>query len=263
MGGVPSNQTLILDLWWLSVILQFTVCLRLVASGLWRSYPRFVGYLGALAIESCVLISLTHPGKLYRRAWVVTRVVLLALELLAVLEIFNRWSASYPGIGRFGRRLLLVLLALATGLSVSTLPIAWSSKGWIVATYIISIANRAVQAGLAAFLIFMLVFFLKFGGPVAANLRRHTWAMTVFITANTLGYFVITARAYELGNTLLQAVVVGSLIYWLFALRISGDKAPVAPVDGPGRWEAAEEMNRQLMDFASSVKQSRRAVGKK
>jgi len=222
---------------------------------LWRAYPRFAAYVAALTGESCaLLVALNQNGRVYARTWMATRVVVLSLEIPAVLEIFNRWSSSFPGIGKFGQRLLLVLLALSTGLCFATLPVIWSTAGWIFANYIVYIANRAVHAGLAAFLILMLVFFLKFGGPVAANLKRHTWAMTVFATANTLGYFLMTARNFWLGNLLLPGISAGTLIYWIFALRTSGEAVPVTPEDTEG-WGAAEEMNRQLLEFAGSVRQ--------
>lgn len=257
------QQAVIFWLWRASIALQFVLCAKLALTGLWRSYRKFAAYLAALTAESCVLIAVTQNGHLYAKLWGITRVVVLALEIPAVLEIFDRWSLSYPGIGKFGQRLLLVLFVLAAGLSFATLPINWSLKGWVLADYLVMDTNRAVSVGLAAFLILMLVFFMKFGGPVAVNLKRHTWAMTVFTTANAIGYFLMTARSFWLANLLLSTISAGALVYWIFALNPSGEEPPATPPDDTDGWAEAEEMNRQLLEFAGSVRQSRSGGAKR
>jgi hypothetical protein len=261
---VHWEQEVILWLWRVSTGLEVVLCIRLAVSGLWRSYPYFFAYIAALATESTILIPLDQSKDLYYKVWVVTRTILLAVETAAVLEIFNRWSDSFQGIGKFGKQLLLVLLALATGICLSTLPINWSTRGWVFAIYLMLVVNRAVQAGLAAFLILMLGFYTKFGGPVARNLKRHTWAMTAFVVANALGYFLLTSKKVSGGQYAMQAVSAGTLIFWIATLRSSGEVPPETP-QNPDAWAEAEAMNRQLMEFASSVKQkqTRRAAGKK
>jgi hypothetical protein len=259
---VDWEQELILWLWRASIGLEAVLCVRLAVSGLWRSYPYFGAYLAALVTESTILILSDQSKDLYWKVWVVTRIVLLAVEISAVLEIFNRWSDSFPGIGKFGKQLLLVLLALAIGLCLSTVPVNWSTRGWIFAIFLMLVVNRAVHAGLAAFLILMLGFYTKFGGPVARNLKRHTWAMTVFVVADALSYFLLASKNYQMGNTLMQVISTGTLIYWIVALTRSGEEPPITPKN-PDTWAEAEALNRQLMDFASSVKQTRRAVEKK
>jgi hypothetical protein len=256
------EQELILWLWRISTGLEVALCIRLAASGLWGSYPYFFAYIAALATESMLLMLVGGNRDLYRQVWLITRTVLFAVEIAAVLEIFNRWSNSFRGIGKFGKQLLLVLLALATGLCLSTVPINWSTSGWVLATYLMTVANRAVHAGLAAFLILMLGFYSKFGGPVARNLKRHTWAMTAFVVANALGYFLVASKNYGTGNTLMQAIATGVLVFWILALRSSGEAPPETPRD-PEAWAEAEAFNRQLIDFADTVKQTRRAVEKK
>jgi hypothetical protein len=252
---------IILWLWRISTGLEVVLCIRLAASGLWRSYPYFFAYIAALLTESTIMMLLDHSKVLYK-IWVVTRTILLAVETAAVLEIFNRWSDSFQGIGKFGKQLLLVLLALATGLCLSTVPINWSTSGWVLATYLMTVANRAVQTGLAAFLILMLSFYTKFGGPVASNLKRHTWAMTAFVVATAVGYFLVTSKNYGMGQILMQAISTGALVFWVMALGRSGEVPPETPRN-PEAWAEAEAFNRQLIDFAGTVKQTRRAVGKK
>ena len=257
------ENEVILWLWRISTGLEVVLCIRLAVSGLWRSYPYFFAYLAALATESAILMSLDQGKVVYRKVWVVTRTILLVVETAAVLEIFNSWSDSFRGIGKFGKQLLLVLVVIATGLCLSTVPINWSTSVLLFAIFLMFVVNRAVHAGLAAFLILMLGFYTKFGGPVTRNLKRHTWAMTAFVVANAVSYFLLTSKNYGMGNMLMQAISTGTLIYWIVALRSSGEVPPETPKN-PEAWAEAEAMNRQLMDFASSVKQkqTRRAAGK-
>ena len=257
------EQQITLWLWKASIGLEAVLCVRLAGSGLLRSYPYFFGYIAALAAESILLIVADQSRDLYQQVYLVTRIVLLPIEIAAVLEIFNRWSDSFRGIGKFGKQLLLVLLVLAAGVCLSTVPIDRSLPGgWVLPVYVMTVANRAVQTGLAAFLILMLIFYTKFGGPVARNLKLHTWAMTAFVVANSLGYFLIASSFNEIGNVVLQAISTGSLIFWIAALTSSGQTPPETPKN-PEAWAEAEAMNRQLMEFASSVKQTRREAGTK
>jgi len=260
---VDWEQQVTLWLWRSSIVPLAVLCLRLANSGLVSTYPRFFAYVIALTAESTLLILSDRKPGLYQQVYVVTRIVLLPIEIGAVLEIFNRWSDSFKGIGTFGRRLLLVLLVLAGGICVSTVPISSSMRGWVdFAVYAITVSNRAVQAGLAAFLIFMLIFYSKFGGPVTRNLRHHTRAMTAFVVANTLGYFLIASRFNDIGNLVLQMISTGTLVFWIVALDRSGEEPPERP-GNPDDWADAENLNRQLIDYADTVKQSRRGGGKK
>lgn len=257
------EDEVILWLWRISTGLQVVLCIRLAGTGVWRSYPYFFAYIAALATESAILMPLGQSNLLYK-VWVVTRAILLAVETAAVLEIFNRWSDSFRGIGKFGKQLLLVLLALATGLCLSTVPIDWSTRDGFfeLAIFLMVIVNRAVHAGLAAFLMLMLGFYLKFGGPVARNLKLHTWAMTAYVAANAVSYFLLASKNYGLGNMLMQVIATSTLIFWIVALRSSGQAAPKTPRD-PDAWAEAEEFNRQLLDFVDTVKQTPRGAGKK
>jgi len=259
---VDSDRELILWLWRVSTGLEVVLFIRLAATGLWRIYPCFFAYIAALATESTILLSLDQSTRIYYKVWVLTRAILMAVETAAVLEIFSRWSDSFHGIGKFGKQLLLVLVVIATGLCLSTVPINWSTKGWNFAIFLMLVVNRAVHAGLAAFLILMLGFYMKFGGPVARNLKLHTWAMTAFGVANALSYFLLTSKKVSVGQYAMQAVSAGTLIFWIVTLRSSGENPPETPKN-PEAWAEAEAMNRQLMEFASAVKQTRRGAGKK
>jgi hypothetical protein len=261
---VDLNEAIIL-LWYGSILFLGVLGIRLLVTRLWRSYPAFTLYILALCVESLLLLYLYRHGyrqKIYGRFWTVSRLLVLALEVSAVLAIFNRWTVSFPGIGAFGRRLVVVLMAISIGLALSTLPVAWSSSGWVVAYQIMTIINRGTNACCAVFLILTLGFFYKFGGPVAPNLRRHTWAMTAFVTANAVSYLAMSSHAFALANVLLTSVSIAALGFWILALKGSGELQPVTGMNTE-EWEAAEQMNRQLQKLADSVTLTPQGLRKK
>jgi hypothetical protein len=228
------------------------LAIRLLAGGFWRVYPVFTAYIVTLWTESGVLFALTANQRLYGKAWVVSRVLVLVLEMFVVLSIFSRWTISFPGIGTFGRGLFAVLVAISLGLSLSTLPAMWSRGGWAVALRVTAMTSRFSSACFAFFLLLTIAFFSKFGGPVAPNLRRHSWSMAVFATANAISYFVLSTRAFRLTSFLLDAATLLALGYWIFAFRKSGELKPVTVAD-PSRWAVADAMNGQLLKLADAV----------
>jgi len=247
-------------------VLTVALMVRLTAIGLWRRYPWFVGYLLALSLESGLLGAI-HGGdaKLEQGVWVCTRLVVVFLELHVVLEIFGRWTFSFPGIGAFGRKMLVFVLMIATGVAILTFPVSWPQGAWDQVLKGAVVVNRGAVIGFAIFLTLTLGFFWKFGGPVAPNLRRHTWAMTAYVTATAVSYFAISSfemdQAAKWGNMLLPSVTLAALLFWIFAMKPTGEEQPAVEVD-EAEWEEAEEMNRHMQKLADAITLSPRG-GKK
>jgi hypothetical protein len=242
-----------------SIVLLGVLWIRLMSSGLWKFYRAFSVYVFALLVESGVLLALTRNRLLYRDIWVVSRLTILLLETVVVLSIFGRWTGSYKGIDAFGRRLVVILMAVSVGLAFSTLPVSWSANGWNVVAQLTTIANRAASIGFGLFLLLTLGFFYKFGVPIAPNLRRHTWAMTAYASANAISYFVMARHVFWVSNILFPVVSLVTLAFWIFAFQASGEEQPVTPPN-PERFAAAEAMNLQLQKLADSVTLSPRGV---
>lgn len=245
-----------------SFVLTTILAIRLIAGGFWRAYPAFTVYIVMLGAETGILMALNQQQDLYGRVWVFSRPVVLMLEVLAVLSIFGRWTVSFPGIGKFGRSLLIVLTTASIALALSTVPVTQSKDGWLTAYQMTTATNRLTSACFAFFLLFTIAFFSRFGGPVAANLKRHSWSMTVFVTANAVSYFFASSHVFWLANIFLTVISIAALAFWIFAFRTSGEAQPVTPAD-PARWAVADAMNEQLLKLADSVTLSPRGVKKR
>jgi len=244
-----------------TTVLLAVLGIRLVAGRLAQYYPWFTAYVFSLCLEEGILLSLESGRQhVYYAVWIAFRLVNILLEAKVVLGIFGRWTVSFPGIGAFGRRLLVFLFLAATAVAILTLPVGWPKGGWGQALKVAVVANRATNIGFSMFLVLAIGFFRKFGGPVAPNLNIHTWAMAAYVTATSISYLALT-RSVLLGNVLLPAVTMVALVFWIVALRSDGELQPITSGDEE-QWAEAEEMNVQMQKLADAVRLSPRGVKK-
>lgn len=241
-----------------SFVLQPILCVRLLVAGLQRPYAPLILYILAQWVQT-VLMAYCTTKRAYGQVWIISQVIVLILESGVVLSIFGRWTFSYPGIGTFGRSLLTVLMLIATGLSLATLPIAWSAGGWELAYQLTSLVNRVMNACFAFFLALTLGFFYKFGGPVAPNLAKYSWSMAALVSANAISYYILTLHVFLLANMLLPSVTLAALAFWIFAFRKAGEAQPVT-ASNEQEWAVAAAMNTELQKLAVSVKLTSRGV---
>jgi hypothetical protein len=97
------------------------------------------------------------------------------------------------------------------------------------------------------------VFFGKFGGPVAPNVRRITIGMAAYVTATSATYFVMTgSRQYWLASAALPAVTILTALYWSFSITPAGNIQPET-IGDPGKWAEAEAINHQMQKMSDAV----------
>jgi hypothetical protein len=244
-------------IWYTSTALQAVLLCRLCAVDLWRNYRWFTAFLAVLVAESISLALVRgYIPKSYGEVWIATRITALVFEIAACVEIFSRWSGNFEGIGIFGRRLFGVLLVGALLAVAFTLPADATRTGWVFAYQITAVTNRGVHLWLALFIALTMIFFHYFGGGVAPNLRRHTFAMLMFLTGTGLSYFSGTiAHKLALLDALLPAVALASFAVWLGAFRRNQEEKPAAEFtpEELAEYEAAEELNQRLLRFGERV----------
>jgi hypothetical protein len=243
-----------------ATVLLTLLWIRLLFSRLWRFYPWFTAYIFSLWLESGLLLKAGYQGTLYQNIWITFRLVDAVLVSKVVLEIFGQWTRSFPGIGAFGRRLVILILVIATAVAITILPVGWPNTTQVVMLKVALVANRSTNMGFGLFLLLTLGFFWKFGGPVAPNLKRHTWAMAVYVAATSASYFIVGQWA-KVGNELLPAVTDAALLFWIFALSGAGERQPETARD-EALWEEAEAMNVQMQKLADAVRLSPQGLKK-
>jgi len=243
--------------WYGSITLEWLLCARLLIGAYWRRYPWFTLFVAVLGAESVVLAVIRlHVDFLYGPVWIFTRGFALLLELLAVIEIFSGWSRNFPGIESFGRKLFVGLTSVALAAAASTLPADATRAGWVFAYQLTSVVNREIHLLSSVFLALMIGFFAYFGGPIAPNLRRHTWLMLWFLSATCLSYLLTTvSRQFWLADILFAAASFSALIGWLLAFRKGMDRRERKPVSAEEmeEYEAAEALSQKLVRFGRKI----------
>jgi hypothetical protein len=234
------------------------LCARLWMGRFASRFPWFTAFITTLLAESLALALIQpYSAVLYGEVWIASRTLALTFEVLAVIEIFSRWSGNFPGIETLGRKLLIGLLAAAAVLAAATLPADANRGGWVFVFQMVSVASREVHLLLATFLALMIAFFARFGGPVDPNLRRHTRMTLGFEAATGLSYLATTvARAFSLTDMLVSGVSFVCLAGWLFAFRRAEDTRPdreVSPEE-MAEYEAAEALSQKLLRLRDRIK---------
>jgi hypothetical protein len=253
---ISSNR--LTDIFWYgSIALEALLALRIVVGRFWRRYPRFSAFVVVLGVESLVLALVrAQDAALYGQVWIVSRVVALTLEALAVLEIFSLWVANFRGIESFGRKLFVGLVSAGLVVVFATLPLDLHRGGWAVGYQLTSVLNRVTHLFLAVCLAMMLVFFSFFGAPVALNLRRHAWVTLVFLATTATAYLRVTvAHEFVWANLLLPAVSFLCLVGWLAAFR-QGQDVRVRAVLTPeelAEYQATEALNGRMQRWSDRI----------
>jgi hypothetical protein len=250
---VPSADILIARLVVGATLAIALLVIALLFTGQAKKTPWLFLYLLALCIESAVLYADRSFGlPVQQGIWMFTRLVVTALELKLILEIFANWTVSFPGIGKFGRKLLVFLLLIAGAVAASTVSVRVTS-GFLAAIQLTIIVNRAANVGFSLFLLLTLIFFRKFGGPVAPNVRRITIGMAGYVTATSATYFVMTgSRQYWIASALLPAVTILTTAYWLVSIKATGNLQPEVTGD-PEKWQEAEAINLRMQKMSDAV----------
>jgi hypothetical protein len=86
--------------------------------------------------------------------------------------------------------------------------------------------------------------------------------MEAYVSANALSYLMMSWHAFITANVMLPVVSVSSLVFWIVALRPSGEAQPLSAFNAE-EWAETEEMNRQLQKLADSVTLSPHGLKKK
>jgi hypothetical protein len=252
-------------IWRLSVASELILAARLLLQGLGSVYPALVTGSCIFALQASLLILSVHHS--YSRSpmgdvWKISEPLVGLLWSWIVLELFSKWTKSYPGIGRFGRYLFVALVAIALMVSLICWPFEW--KALVVAHdfRIYFILNRVLLATLALFMFLVWLFFRNYPAPVAPNVARHTHITTIYLAVTALSWLAITLSGLKIvavANLSLVVAAVGCFSAWAILLTRAGEEResiPVMPAEDIAR---IERVNRELLGLMKNFPREIRA----
>jgi len=176
--------------------LQSVLIVRLWQLHLLKRYPVLAAYLGFSLLRGVALLyylrsGLRLPGKGYTLLYLSTRPVLWIFYFLIIFELYSLMLEQFRGIRRLGRLILLVALAVVTGLSC--VMVLLDERGGFhpypfLAYWVLQ--ERSVFLCLSVLAFFLMLFVSHY--QIAT--RRNIWVLFVCFS----GYFVSETVIYAL-----------------------------------------------------------------
>jgi hypothetical protein len=242
-------------IWKISVLAELAVATRLLLQGLGGEYPALLTACCVLPIKSLLLMASLHSSVFQDQARQVAR-NLNPVEWIicawVVFELFARWTRSYPGIGRFGKYLLTVLLAVASLVSLAFMHAEWQVPGFARGSQFYYILDRVVWGILALFVAGMWVFFRNYPVAIAPNVVRHTLVSMVYFAVGAFSMLIFTLNGSKVAPEINLSIVVstmGCFCAWAVLLTRRGQVTPPVQFISKLDRDRIEKLNQELLGF--------------
>jgi len=237
--------------WRLSVATELILAVRLLLQGLGSVYPALTISSVGFALQALMLMMSpdpAHPSRLLMKvAWRLSEPIVWLLWFWIVLELFGRWTQSYPGIGRFGRLLLGALSVIALSVSLISWPVEWKALVFAHDFRIYYFLTRVLMGTLALFTLSVWLFFRNYPAPVAPNIVRHTHVTAFYLAATALSWLLHNFHQVALANLSIVVLAVGCFPAWAILLTRKGEEVALVPAMPPEDIARIEHVNRQLL----------------
>lgn len=256
-------------LWWGSTVAEAVCAVALVYRGLAGKFPAFFTLMAFSAAGSAFIALFSQYGSVKNGVlWAILQAGLIALWILASVELFGRICEHYPGIGSLSRTVMLVALAFAF-LGCLLAPHAdLGAVDWgrsLVRMFVL--LDRWVLTVLAVFLVATAAFFGFCGARLRPNVLRHGIILGSYFAVHVVTMFLANALRAVHGHgegvgspalTILnRSMLAGSMfcaIAWCFALTRHGEATPEEePLSETEiRWIQARD--RELLDVLKTLR---------
>jgi len=235
-------------LWAITPAAEAAALTAIVLRGIVREFRIFAIYLVADIILSAIMWWFGgSPGSpAYREAWVTTQPLLLAFQILVVLDFYRLLYRVYPGIHAFARVLIIVAIGVALAVTFGTVQLDVHRIVWrFPDVQRLFVVKRVVSSLLGVLMFTTMAFFPK--APSARNIVLHGWLLAVLFSAAAGGFFGINyGLATQQMGALFMTIQFCCYVTWAAALRPPYAKA-VPSAEAVAR---TERWNKDLILFA-------------
>jgi len=204
------------------------LCIRLLWSGLYKTYPYFFGYLLLELLQTLLPVFVSVNSRMYRDWYVVSQALLICFSALVVLELYSTVLRGWVGIENVSRRYIKLTLALAV--VVSLLPLILEKPPNTLTGYLF-IFQRPIVSSLVIFILLITAFLLYYPIPVERNVLIYLMGYAVFFLTNATSIFVRNLGFYWARSIsdVNMAVYEICLAFWLLTLHRGGEDKQVVP----------------------------------
>jgi len=212
----------------------FALC-RLVSTRAHRSYPWFVIYLGASALQVLVWFGGGLNDRRYVIAWAMSTAILIALRIVIVVELWRKLMAT-ARVESVSRSFTWVVLALAVAVSAASgldsLPI-FGVGSRRLAFYTISLASRYSGSALCVICSGLALFAIMLPRAVPRNALRHAFLLTAYFATIAAGFLTMNfvRGSAPIVGALMSGSAAGLYVLWGILLSEPGERVrSTAPI---------------------------------
>lgn len=214
-------------LWYVSIILQAGVVLRLLQLRIFSKYLAFSVFMSASVIRSLLLVWMDPRTREYAVVWIWTEPVLVIMAVAVVWQIHGLTTSRYPRFGEIGRWFLVIVALLIAGICVASVRLD-AFPGWNRNPLpILTMVKRYAFTALAVFLLISECFFRWNPSLVESNINCHRRIAACYFMLPAAGYILL----HRTGEALLVNILMlggAALCHagWAFALTAAGEQLP-------------------------------------
>ena len=234
---------------YLNFIAQLVLLWRLVQCQLYRTYRSLFLYWLVQAVTTLAILPVPMRTYLYLYMYWGIQTISVVMAVFVVQDLYRIALLEYPAVASFGRRSVLVAMALATlvalaGITLdSTIP-----SGQYVTLHRFSTVERSMNFVILIFLLLISGFLLWFPIKVRRNIVVYISGFVLFHAFRSFGVLLINLRPQEatrLISTVLLGLTLACLVIWIVGIRPEGERATATP--GYRRNpDAMQRLSRQL-----------------
>jgi hypothetical protein len=215
-------------IWYLDLIVMMGLLVRLILSGLFRTYLWFFSYLLASFLESVVLVIVPYSTDAWAKIYMAGQSIKVILSVLVVLELFKLALVSQPALAAFGRKAAVyvsafALIAAALGLAIDrSVP-----HGQSPILHRFFVMQRTLDFSVAIFLLVIAWFVMWFPVQVKSNVAVYTLGFVVYFLADLfslLAQNLLPFRFIGYANTGMLCFSFLCLTAWLLGIRREGEE---------------------------------------
>jgi membrane-associated HD superfamily phosphohydrolase len=236
-------------LFYLNFIAELALLCRLIQCKLYRIYKSLFLYWLAQATGGLILLFAGRGTWLYLYIYWAAQTVNIFMALYVVQDLFHIALAEHPAIASFGRRIVLVAIALAALVALAGVTLdATIQRGQYAAIQRFSTFERSMNFVILIFLLLISILLLWFPIKVRRNLVVYISGFLLFAAARSFGLLLanLLPQGFTvLVSTILLALTLVCLLTWTMGIRPEGERVSATP--GYRRDpEAMQRLERQL-----------------
>ncbi len=234
---------------YLNIIAEIGLLYRLIRCKLHRTYRSLFLYWLVQPIESLVLLTAGRQTWLYVYLYWGAQTLNIFMALYVVQDLFHIALAEHPAIASFGRRTVLVAMALAAAVTLAGITLdATVLPGHFRTVQRFATFERSMNFVILVFLLLISILLLWFPIKVRRNIVVYIAGFVLFAASRSFGLLLanlLPQTAVFTVSTILLALTLLCLLIWMVGIRPEGERTTATP--GYRRDpEAMQRLSRQL-----------------